>query len=200
MKRIDLKTLYNLYLYFFCICFVFSCMPTSNESSKDIDHIQPVEMTENTPIVEAQMLIRKPAAEVYNAFIDPSVTSRFWFSKSTGILEEGKTVTWEWEMYGVSTDVHIVQLIQNEKIIYTWGPPKATVELEFKAISNSTTYVMVKNYGFQQNGDELMAAVKDGTGGFTIVLAGLKAYLEHGIELNLIGDKYPKEVADYFNK
>jgi hypothetical protein len=29
-------------------------------------------------------------------------------------------------------------------------------------------------------------------GGFTMVLAGLKALLEHGIELNLVGDHHPE--------
>jgi hypothetical protein len=28
-------------------------------------------------------------------------------------------------------------------------------------------------------------------------LAGLKAYLEHGIELNLVGDRYPKELGNH---
>lgn len=54
-----------------------------------------------TPVVEAQMMIRKPAAEVVRAFIDPSITTHFWFTKSSGPLEVGKTVKWEWEMYGV---------------------------------------------------------------------------------------------------
>ncbi|WP_449398004.1 hypothetical protein [Chryseobacterium wanjuense] len=44
--------------------------------------------------VEAQMLIRKPVEDVFNAFINPEVTTNFWFTKSTGKLEEGKTVTW----------------------------------------------------------------------------------------------------------
>jgi hypothetical protein len=31
------------------------------------------------------------------------------------------------------------------------------------------------------------------------VLDGLKAYLEHGIDLNLIADKYPKEIMNHGN-
>jgi len=40
------------------------------------------------------MMIRKPVATVFQAFIDPSVTTRFWFTKSSGKLEAGKTITW----------------------------------------------------------------------------------------------------------
>ena len=62
-------------------------------------------MEDQSKIVEAQMLIRKPAAEVFQAFIDPEITKHFWFTRSSGSLEEGKTITWEWEMYEVSTQV-----------------------------------------------------------------------------------------------
>ena len=52
--------------------------------------------------------------------------------------------------------------------------------------------MVIKNYGFHQTGAELIQAIKDNTGGFTTVLDGLKAYLEHGIQLNLVGDKFPQ--------
>jgi uncharacterized protein YndB with AHSA1/START domain len=52
----------------------------------------------NAPIVKAEMLIRKPPAEVFNAIIDPAVTTKFWFTKSSGKLEPGKRVRWDWEM------------------------------------------------------------------------------------------------------
>jgi uncharacterized protein YndB with AHSA1/START domain len=46
-------------------------------------------MTETT-VAKAQMLIRKPVAQVFEALVDPAITSRFWFSKSSGRLEPGK--------------------------------------------------------------------------------------------------------------
>lgn len=42
------------------------------------------------PTVECQMMIRKPISEVFQAFMDPTVTTRFWFTKSSGGLEVGK--------------------------------------------------------------------------------------------------------------
>ena len=32
------------------------------------------------------------------ALFNPDITAKFWFSKSTGKLEVGKQVHWEWEM------------------------------------------------------------------------------------------------------
>ena len=142
-------------------------------------------------IVETQMLIRRPVEEVFNAFIDPAITTRFWFTKSSGKLEEGKSVTLEWEMYGAKTEVHVKKIIPNQLISTEWGEPVTIVEYEFTSPNPDTTYVIIKNYGFNPEGEELIQAVKDNTGGFTTVLDGLKAWMEHGIELNLIKDKFP---------
>jgi uncharacterized protein YndB with AHSA1/START domain len=38
------------------------------------------------------MLIRRPVAEVFDAFVDPKITSKFWFTKGSGKLEPGKRV------------------------------------------------------------------------------------------------------------
>jgi uncharacterized protein YndB with AHSA1/START domain len=152
-------------------------------------------MTVNdSPIsVETQMMIRKPVATVFEAFIDPSVTTKFWFTKASGLLEEGKTITWEWEMYGASTNVVVKEIIPNQKIATEWGDPAVAVDYEFTALAEDRTYVTIRSYGFTQTGNDLIEVIKDNTGGFTTVLDGLKAYLEHNIELNLIGDKFPKK-------
>ena len=148
-------------------------------------------MTNNIPTVETQMLIRKPISIVFQAFIDPAITTKFWFTKSSGQLEVGKTVTWEWEMYNVSSGIQVKEIIPNKKITIEWDDPTTTVDFEFTALTDNSTYVVIKNYGFSQTGDDLIEIIKNNTGGFTTVLDGLKAYLEFGIELNLIGDKLP---------
>jgi uncharacterized protein YndB with AHSA1/START domain len=150
-----------------------------------------------TVVVETQMLIRRPVKQVFQAFIDPKITTNFWFTKSSGQLEVGKTVSWEWEMYGVSTKVLVKEIIPNKKISTEWGDPVTNVDYEFIALADDTTYVIIKNYGYKETGDALIKAVKDNTGGFTTVLDGLKAFLEHNINLNLIADKFPKEVSKH---
>jgi uncharacterized protein YndB with AHSA1/START domain len=151
----------------------------------------------NIPTVEAQMLIRKPIATVFQAFIDPEVTTKFWFTRSSGPLEAGKTVTWYWDMYGISTYVLVKEIVQNKKIATEWGEPATTVDYEFTALSDDTTVVVIKNYGFNLQGAELIEAIKDNTGGFTTVLDNMKAYLEHNLLLNLIADKFPKEFGPH---
>ncbi|BAP31794.1 activator of Hsp90 ATPase 1 family protein [Chryseobacterium sp. StRB126] len=142
--------------------------------------------------VEAQMLIRKPIEDVFEAFINPEVTTNFWFTKSTGKLEEGKTVTWEWEMYGVKNVVNVHRIIPNQLIKTEWRVPSLNVDYEFKTMEKGTL-VVIKSYGFSQTGEELLRQINDNTGGFTTVLDGCKAYLEHGINLRLIEDKFPSK-------
>ena len=50
----------------------------------------------------------------------------------------------------------------------------------------------ITNQGFTGTGDDIVREAMDSTQGFYLLLAGLKAHLEHGIELNLVGDRYPE--------
>lgn len=151
----------------------------------------------NKKYIVGQMLIRKPAAEVFEAFFDPSITKKFWFTKASGKLEVNKKVTWKWEMYNVTTTVITKEILKNKKITIEWDEPPTTVDFNFKTLSDGSTYVTIEQSGFNKTEDELLEEVKDSTGGFTTVLDGLKAYLEHRINLNLIADKFPKEVTQH---
>ena len=138
------------------------------------------------------MLVRKPASQVFEAFMDPEITKHFWFTKGSGRLEVNKTVTWQWEMYGVSSPAVAREIIQDKKISIEWGDPATNVDFHFESMhEGASTYVYIQHYGFGKTGDELVNAIKDSTGGFTTVVDGLKAWLEHGIELNLVRDKFP---------
>ena len=143
------------------------------------------------PVIETQMLIRKPVQEVFNAFIDPKLSSKFWFSHSTGKLEQGKTVQWTWEKYQHQSEVVVLEVEQNKLIKILWGSPRTAVDFIFEEIAPAQTYVKIRNFDLPFQGSELIAYIIDSTGGFTTVLDNLKAYLEHGLELNLVNDKFP---------
>ena len=144
--------------------------------------------------IEAQMLVKKSPKTVFNAFADPRYTTKFWFTKSSGKLEKGVTVTWEWEMYGAKDEVTVIELKPFEKITISWGKPKCKVDFLFEEFKKGQTLVKIKCYDFEHKKKELVAVMLDYMGGFTTVLDGLKCYLEHGINLNLIKDKYPVKV------
>ena len=49
----------------------------------------------------------------------------------------------------------------------------------------------ITNSEFSGDGDKVTNLAMDSAVGFSLVLACLKAYLEYGIELNLIADRFP---------
>ena len=154
--------------------------------------------TSQAPTAKAQMLIRRPVATVFEAFVDPAITSRFWFSKGSGRLETGKRIRWDWEMYGAFTHVDVKAIEPNTRILVEWNGPEnpTSVEWTFEPKGDGRTFVTVENRGFRGDPDQIVAAALDAKGGFSFVLASLKALLEHGIELNLVLDHNPDALVE----
>ena len=157
-----------------------------------------LQLTE-VPIAKAEMLIRKPVAEVFEAFVNPEITRKFWFTKSTGRLEAGKQVTWTWEMYDHSVPVDFKEIEPGKRILIEWGNggSMSLVEWAFTPYENDTTYVSITNSGFEGDGDKVVSTALDSKGGFTWVLAGLKALLEHNVELKAIEDAFPRGLKEH---
>ena len=150
--------------------------------------------TDFIPVGKAEMLIRQPADKVFDAFVNPAITTKFWFTKSSGRLDEQKSVRWDWEMYSVFANVTVLALEPNKRILVEWGGENeqpTTVEWVFKSLADDTTFVTITNSGFYGDLTSQIKQALDSTEGFTLVLAGLKAWLEHGIQLNLTADRFP---------
>jgi uncharacterized protein YndB with AHSA1/START domain len=96
-------------------------------------------------------------------------------------------------MYGASAQVDVREVVPNERILVEWsgyGAP-TTIEWRFTARPDGTTFVDITNSGFSGSGDEIVSQAIGSAGGFALVLAGLKALLEHNICLNLVPDRFP---------
>ncbi len=146
---------------------------------------------ENAPAAIAQMLIRRPPAEVFQAVVDPAVTSRFWFTRGSGPLHAGTTVRWDWDMYGASATVSVEAVEPDRRILVRWGDPPRPLEFSFEPRDGGSTLVRVCDSGFTGSDDEVVAQALDSMGGFSSMLAGMKAWLEHGVALGLVADHHP---------
>ena len=153
----------------------------------------------HVPCMKTGMLIRRPVADVFEAFMNPDITTKFWFTKSSGRLEVGKQIQWEWEMYGVSIAVSAKAIEPNRRIVIEWPGygGHTTVEWKLAPQKDGTTFVSITEAGFTGDGDELVKQVTDSTQGFSLMLAGLKALLEHNVRLNLVADRYPRGVEEH---
>ena len=140
------------------------------------------------PVARTTMRIRRPVADVFEAFVDPAVTSKFWFSRGSARLTEGAQVTWHWDMYGFVAEVRVIALELNRRLVIEWPTP---VEWVFTARPDGTTFVTITASGFTGTDDQQVSAAIDSMGGFSFTLAACKAWLEHGIELNIVADHSP---------
>lgn len=141
------------------------------------------------PVAKAQMMIRKPVAEVFRSLIEPEITSHFWFSKGEAALEVGRKVRWDWEMYGLHTIAEVKEIERNSRILIEWDGPEnpSLVEWTFEPEGDGHTFIKVRNWGFSGGVEEAI----NSTEGFTNLLAAMKFYLEHGIEPNIVLDHAP---------
>jgi uncharacterized protein YndB with AHSA1/START domain len=155
-------------------------------------------MLTRVPIAKTGMLIRLPVEEVYEALVNPTITAKFWFSKGSGRLETGKQVHWEWASHDVSIEVTVKAVVSCERVLIEWpgysGPTQD--EWTFQTIPDGTTFVRVQESGWIDDADRVLRFVADSTQGFTLMLVGMKALLEHGIRLNLTLDRYPKGIEE----
>jgi uncharacterized protein YndB with AHSA1/START domain len=148
-------------------------------------------------VAKAEMLIRSPVAKVFEAFVEPAITSKFWFSRGSGKLEAGKTVRWDWEMYGFSVDARVKALEPNKRILVEWSAYGMPTDIDwvFTARRDGTTFVSITNSGFGGSPQEIASNAVGSTEGFSFVLAGAKALLEHNVLLNLVPDRFPDGLA-----
>ncbi len=145
------------------------------------------------PPAKADILIRRPPGPVFQALTDPAITTRFWFTGSSGTMTPGAELRWDWEMHGLSTRVFVKEVDDNRRILFEWGDDNPTsVELTFTPRGDDATFVQVTETGLSGSGDEIVARAMGSTAGFTKVLCALKALLEHDVVLTVVLDHDPE--------
>ena len=138
-------------------------------------------------VAKSTMLIRRPAAEVFNAFIDPRTLTRFWLSAASGPLETGKTVRWEFMVPGATAETKVTALEPNKHLAIEWSDG-TYVRWRFESLEEGTV-VRIENWGFKGTRSEIADTAIESTQGFTIVLCDLKTLLESGRSAHLVRDK-----------
>ena len=138
-------------------------------------------------VAQATLLIRRSVGEVFGAFVEPRMLTRFWLSAASGPLEVGKTVRWEFMVPGAICETKTTVLDPLERIEIEWSDG-TYVRWQFESVLEGTI-VRIDNWGFKGSVDEVVASALEATQGFTIVLCDLKTLLETGTSANLVKDK-----------
>lgn len=133
---------------------------------------------------QTKIEIRKPVAEVFEAFVDPVAIGNFWFSSSSARWEAGKKITLRYEEYDAEGDIFVREVEDGRKIVYAWGEEEGephVVTITFHEQNPGSTVVEVMEDGFDDQDPDLVAKLVDNKEGWVYALTCLKAYLEFGV-------------------
>jgi uncharacterized protein YndB with AHSA1/START domain len=131
----------------------------------------------------SKMRIDKSSNEVFEALVDPEKIGNYWFSNSSGRLEEGKKITWLYQEYNAELTIKVVEVEQDKRIVYKWGEGKyeTTVNFYLRKEENGSTVLEVTESGFNTNDPEIVNILLGQKEGWMYMLTCLKGYLENGI-------------------
>jgi uncharacterized protein YndB with AHSA1/START domain len=134
--------------------------------------------------IKASLKILKPVNEVFEAIVDPEKMSGYFISQSTGRMEEGKTLTWQFPEFDMKFPVRIDTIKKDQYISYYWGEAgdETRVEIFLKPKNEAETFVSITE-GTKENNEAGILWLRRNTEGWANFLACLKAYLEYGINL-----------------
>ena len=132
---------------------------------------------------QASMLIRHPVAEVFDAFVNPDMITKFWLESTTGPLAKGAQVQWRFMVPGATESVTVTAFENQRRIAFDWSDGNS-VNLVFKEHGSGATHLTVEVTGLKNE-----RAAVNATEGFSIVLCDLKTLLETGRSANLVRDK-----------
>jgi len=136
--------------------------------------------------IKVALKMQKPVHEVFEAIADPAKMSDYFISKSTGRMEEGKTITWQFPEMDIQFPVRINRVQADKFISYSWDnfedSTTTTVEITLKPMERNETLVTITEKS-RDNDEAGIKWLKGNTEGWANFLACLKAYLEYGINL-----------------
>ena len=134
--------------------------------------------------IKTAIQILKPVNEVFEAIVDPIKMSNYFISKSSGRLETGKQIMWQFPEFDMEFPIRVGKIIRDEYISYYWDVEgtELLVEMTLTARTESSTLVTITEKS-RANDEAGIKWLKGNTAGWANFLACLKAYLEYKINL-----------------
>ena len=136
--------------------------------------------------------ISKPVHEVFEAVADPRQLSHYFTTGGAqGRLEKGATVTWDFHDFPGAFPVNVVDVVPDQKIVLRWdaapdddpaGLYQTTVTMTFEGLDDGRTLVRIHETAFRENEAGRKASYGN-CEGWTGMLAAMRVWLEHGINL-----------------
>lgn len=149
---------------------------------------------------KVMMIVGKPVHEVFEAVADPKqLSSYFTTGGASSRLETGKTVTWDFHDFPGAFPVEVDEVVPDERIVFRWEAAEGQqvadgeiqinpagyqtiVTMSFTPADDGRTLVEIEEKGWRESEGGLEASYGNCMG-WSQMLAALKAWVEHGINL-----------------
>ena len=142
-------------------------------------------MVVKTLEIKVSLNIQKPVSDVFEAIINPDKMSKYFIRSSSGRIEEGKTIYWQFPEFDKKIPVRVDKIDKDKYISYYWNDvdgKKILAEMTLIPKENNSTFIVVTEKS-RENDEAGIQWLKVNTEGWANFLACLKAYLEYGINL-----------------
>lgn len=130
---------------------------------------------------KATIQIQKPIEEVYEGIVNPEKMTKYFISKSSGRMETGKELIWEFPEFPESFPVKKIKVVTNRSVSFVWDEG-TQVNINLEALPDNSTLVKVTE-GEKEYNEQNLPWVIGNTEGWANFLACMKAFLEYGIQL-----------------
>ena len=142
----------------------------------------------------ASVKIHAAPSDVCRAFVDASEMSNYWFTRYDSGLRQGETVRWFLgdDADALSFDVYVEELLFPHKLVVNWpgeGGELRQVKWLFREVEGGGTALSIEETGFTGSDERIVESVVDSTRGFNQVILAAKAFIEYGVQLNVVTDR-----------
>jgi uncharacterized protein YndB with AHSA1/START domain len=133
--------------------------------------------------------VSKPVHEVFEAVADPAQLSHYFTTGGAkGRLETGATVTWDFHDFPGAFPVYVTEVVPDERIVLEWkaNEPdtdyRTIVTMTFRPTDDGRTLIEIAEEGWHETPGGLSASYGNCMG-WSQMLAALKVWVEHGINM-----------------
>jgi uncharacterized protein YndB with AHSA1/START domain len=134
--------------------------------------------------IKTKIQIQKPAAEVFEAIIDPAKMVNYFISKGSGRMDQEKVIMWRFPEFDMEFPIRISKFEKDKYISFYWEVDSIQLLVEMTLTSRPDNSTLVTITEKSRKPDESgIRWLQGNTEGWANFLACLKAWLEYGINL-----------------
>ena len=141
------------------------------------------------PTFTVFIIVNRPRHEVYEAVADPAKLSAYFTTGGASARPEaGKDVMWDFADFPGAFPVHVTEVVPDDRIAFDWkaNDPESDYQLRvtfrFSSVGGDRTKVEIDEAGWHDTPAGRKASYGNCMG-WAQMLAALKAWAEHGINL-----------------